>query len=177
MSTQESSSESDQITFLMSALEEAQSSIRAFDTKAQIVGIGYIFTVGIITTIGSMNPDQVPFTTSTVTLAWLLVMVPIVLFGMVLYPSRRMAPKLGEKSKHVKRLYHVSIDYIKDVDTYLSDIEHCDIKAEMCYELMKVSALRELKRVRFLRSLFISCASFTLIFVAQLLRSLGVVIL
>jgi len=67
MSTQESSSESDQITFLMSALEEAQSSIRAFDTKAQIVGIGYIFTVGIITSIGSMNPDKVPFTTSTVT--------------------------------------------------------------------------------------------------------------
>jgi len=135
MSTQESSSESDQITFLMSALEEAQSSIRAFDTKAQIVGIGYIFTVGIITTIGSMNPDQVPFTTSTVTLAWLLVMVPIVLFGTVLYPSRRMAPKLGEKSKHVKRLYHVSIDYIKDVDNYLDDIEHCDIKAEICFRI------------------------------------------
>ncbi len=37
MSTQESSSESDQITFLMSSLEEAKSSIRAFDTKAQIV--------------------------------------------------------------------------------------------------------------------------------------------
>ena len=72
MSTQENSSESDQITFLMSALEEAQSSIRAFDTKAQIVGIGYIFTVGIITTIGSMNPDIAPFTSSTVTLAWLL---------------------------------------------------------------------------------------------------------
>jgi len=135
MSTQENSSESDQITFLMSALEEAQSSIRAFDTKAQIVGIGYIFTVGIITTIGSMNPDQVPFTTSTVTLAWLLVMVPIVLFGTVLYPSRRMAPKLGEKSKHVKRLYHVSIDYIKDVDNYLDDIEHCDIKAEICFRI------------------------------------------
>ncbi len=69
MSTQQSSSESEQLSFLMSALEEAQSSIRAFDTKAQIVGIGYIFTVGIITSIGSMNPDKVPFTTSTVTLA------------------------------------------------------------------------------------------------------------
>ena len=177
MSTQQSSSESEQLSFLMSALEEAQSSIRAFDTKAQIVGIGYIFTVGIITTIGSMNPDQVPFTTSTVTLAWLLVMVPIVLFGTVLYPSRRMAPKLGEKSKHVKRLYHVSIDYIKNVDSYLSDIECCDIKAEICYELMKVSALRELKRVRFLRALYFSCLSFILIFAAQLLRSLGIEIL
>ena len=177
MSTQESSSESDQITFLMSALEEAQSSIRAFDTKAQIVGIGYIFAVGIIFNIGSLNPDIAPFSSTTVIVAWLLVMVPIVLFGTVLYPSRRMAPKLGEKSKHVKRLYHVSIDYIKDVDTYLSDIEYCDIKAEICYELMKVSALRELKRVRFLRALYFSCLSFILIFVAQLLRSLEIGIL
>ena len=177
MSIQESSSESDQITFLMSALEEAQSSIRAFDTKAQIVGIGYIFAVGIIFNIGSLNPDIAPFSSTTVIVAWLLVMVPIVLFGTVLYPSRRMAPKLGEKSKHVKRLYHVSIDYIKDVDTYLSDIEYCDIKAEICYELMKVSALRELKRVRFLRALYFSCLSFILIFVAQLLRSLEIGIL
>ena len=177
MSTQESSSESEQKSFLMNALEEAQSSIRAFDTKAQIVGIGYIFAVGIIFQIGSLNPDIAPFTSSTVIFAWLLVMVPIVLFGTVLYPSRRMAPKLGEKSKHVKRLYHVSIDYIKDVDSYLSDIEYCDIKAEICYELMKVSALRELKRVRFLRALYFSCLSFLLIFVAQLLRSLGIEIL
>jgi len=177
MSTQQSSSESEQLSFLMSALEEAQSSIRAFDTKAQIVGIGYIFAVGIIFKIGSLNPDIAPFTSSTVIFAWLLVMVPIVLFGTVLYPSRRMAPKLGEKSKHVKRLYHVSIDYIKDVDSYLDDIEHCDIKAEICYELMKVSALRELKRVRFLRALYFSCLSFILIFAAQLLRSLGIEIL
>ena len=166
-------SESEQVSFLMSALDEAQSSVRAFDTKAQIVGIGYIFAVGIITTIGSWSPDKTPFTVSSVILAWLLVMVPIVFFGAVLYPSRKMAPKLGEKSSHVKRLYHMSNEYIKNVDTYLSDIENCDIKAEISYELMKVSALRELKRVRFLRALFFSCLSFVLIFVAQLIRSFG----
>ena len=171
---QDQNSKSEQISFLMSALEEAQASIRAFDTKAQIVGIGYIFAVGIITTIGSLNPDKAPFTSATVILAWLLVMVPIILFGAVLYPSRKMAPKLGEKSSHVKRLYHVTNEYIKNVDTYLSDIENCDIRAELSYELMKVSALREFKRVRFLRALYASGLSFILIFTAQLLRSLGI---
>ena len=39
---QDLNTKSEQISFLMSALDEAQSSIRAFDTKAQIVGIGYI---------------------------------------------------------------------------------------------------------------------------------------
>jgi hypothetical protein len=170
-------SESDQVTFLMNALNETQSSIRAFDTKAQIVGIGYIFAVGIITTIASWNPDKTPFTITSVALAWTFVIIPIVCFASVLYPSRKMAPKLGEKSSHVKRLYHVSIEYIKDVDSYLSDIEHCDIKAELSYELMKVSALRELKRIRFLRALFASSISFIAIFILQLLRSAGIEII
>jgi hypothetical protein len=167
-------SDSDQVSFLMSALDEAQSSVRAFDTKAQIVGIGYIFAVGIISTIASWNPESTPFTASTVIMAWALVIVPIILFGSVLYPSRKMAPALGEKSSHVKRLFHVSLEYIKDVDSFLSDIGQCDIKSELSYELMKVSALRELKRVRFIRALYFSCISFLLIFAAQLIRSLGI---
>jgi hypothetical protein len=164
----------EQVSFLMGALDEAQSTVRAFDTKAQIVGIGYIFAVGIITTIASWNPDKTPFTITSVVLAWFFVIIPIVFFASVLYPSRKMAPKLGEKSSHVKRLYHVSTEYIKNVDSYLSDIEDCDIRAELSYELMKVSALRELKRIRFLRALFVSSMSFVAIFLLQLLRSAGI---
>jgi len=47
-------SEIELISFLFSALKEAQDSIRAFDVKAQIVGIGYIFATGIIAAIGSL---------------------------------------------------------------------------------------------------------------------------
>ena len=32
-----------------------------------------------------------------ITLSWLVLIIPIVLFGAVLYPSRRASPKLGEK--------------------------------------------------------------------------------
>jgi hypothetical protein len=170
----EQNSKSEQISFLMNALDEAQSSVRAFDTKAQIVGIGYIFAIGIISTIATWNPDKTPFTFYSVMIAWLFVMVPIIIFGSVLYPSRKMAPTLGEKSSHVKRLYHVSLEYIKNVDTYISDVEHCDIKAELSYELMKVSALREFKRIRFIRALFFSCVSFIFIFFFQIMRSMGI---
>lgn len=166
-------SEAEQVSFLMSALTEAQASVRAFDTKAQIVGIGYIFAVGIISTIGSMNPDKPEFSILTIIFAWLLVIIPIVLFGAVLYPSRKMAPVLGERSNQVKRLYHVSTDYHKDVDSYLKEIDDCDIKVEISYELMKVSALRDLKRIRFIRSLYMTCFSFSLLFLSQVVRSSG----
>ncbi len=162
------------ISFLYSALKEAQDSIRAFDVKAQIVGIGYIFALGIITAIGSLNPgDAPPFTSLTILILWLIVMIPIVLFGAVLYPSRKMAPKLGEKTKHVKRLYHVPVEYYKNIDTYIDELNQCDIKTELSYELMKLSALRDIKRSRFLRALYAAGISFILLFALQLMRALA----
>ena len=88
---------------------EGQNSIRAFDTKAQIVGIGYIFTIGIVTKIGAYNPNIPEFTPLLVILAWVLVMLPIIMFGAVLYPSRKTAPQLHEKTNNIKNYitYHL----------------------------------------------------------------------
>jgi len=36
------------LAFLMASLKEVQDTVRAYDTKAQIVGVGYIFAIGII---------------------------------------------------------------------------------------------------------------------------------
>lgn len=36
------------IELLCDSLSEAQSTVRSYDTKAQIVGIGYIFALGVI---------------------------------------------------------------------------------------------------------------------------------
>ena len=166
-------SEIELISFLFSALKEAQDSIRAFDVKAQIVGIGYIFAIGIITAIGSLNPgDAPPFTSLVLLIAWLILMIPIVFFGAVLYPSRKMAPNLGEKTKHVKRLYYVPMEYYKNIDAYLKELDQCDIKTELSYELMKLSALCDLKRTRFLRALYAAGISFILLFASQLMRAL-----
>jgi hypothetical protein len=167
-------SDSELNSFLFSALKEAQDSIRAFDVKAQIVGIGYIFAIGIITTIGTLNPGDAPqFTSLTILFAWFIVMIPIVFFAAVLYPSRKMAPELGETSKQVKRLYHASLEYYKNIDAYLEDVRNCDIKMEISYEIMKLSALRDLKRTRFLRALFAAGTSFLLLFSSQLFRAIS----
>ena len=59
-------------------------------------------------------------------------------------------------------------DYHEDIDKYLENLEDCDINTELSYELMKVIALRDLKRIRFLRALFAAALSFALLFLAQL---------
>ena len=43
---------------MLAALKEVQDTVRAYDTKAQIVGVGFIFTIGVIVNIGSRLPDQ-----------------------------------------------------------------------------------------------------------------------
>ena len=93
------------LPFLMSSLKEAQDNVRAYDVKAQIVGVGYIFAIGIIVDVGSRISGMPDAEVGTITLAWLLIIVPIALFGAVLYPSRRSSPKLGEKGGGVDYTY------------------------------------------------------------------------
>jgi hypothetical protein len=44
---------------LCDTLAEARVSVRTYDTKAQIVGIGYIFSLAILGQIGSAISDTV----------------------------------------------------------------------------------------------------------------------
>ena len=124
--------------------------------------------MNIVTKIGAFNPDIPEYTSILVILSWLLVMIPIIMFGAVLYPSRKTAPKLHEQSKKIKKLYNVPTDYHHDIDGYLDNLKDCDIKTELSYELMKTIALRDLKRIRFIRALYAAALSFALIFLAQL---------
>ncbi len=157
--------------FVFSSLTEGQNSVRAFDTKAQIVGIGYIFTINIVNKIGAYNPETPDYSMLLVILSWVIVMLPIIMFGAVLYPSRKMAPKIHEQSNIVKKLYNTPSAYHNNIDKYLEDLKECDVKSELSYELMKITALRNLKRKRFLRALYAAAFSFTALFSFQLLRA------
>jgi len=45
--------EKDALTFMLASLKEGQDTVRAYDTKAQIVGVGYISAIGIIENLGA----------------------------------------------------------------------------------------------------------------------------
>lgn len=165
------------LTVLLAVLKEAQDSVRGFDTKAQIVGIGFIFSLGVVggireSFLGGAEVTQTPW---LVAITYLTAIVPIAMFGAVLYPSRRMAPTLqASQALGVKQiLYFTGIhDGAAIAKQFDKDTRRCDIRKEIIYEILKVSALRDLKRKRFLRALFAAGSSFTIIFLAQLYRSL-----
>ncbi|MEM7222215.1 MAG: hypothetical protein AAF495_04510 [Pseudomonadota bacterium] len=159
---------------LRASLAEAQATVRSYDTKAQIVGIGYIFALGVLGRFQEWmpeNPDMDPLIATLV--AWAVVILPILLFGYVLYPSRKMAPRLDTKpGAELQQVMYVDPNKLGSVADLKAAAERSDPLTEVAFELLKVSKLREMKRRRFLRALFAAAFCFIVIFFAHLQRSL-----
>lgn len=161
------------MTFLYNAVNSAENDVRSYDTKAQIVGIGYIFTLGIITNIGKLHPAETYFLPANIFLSWMIGILPIILFGSVLYPSRKTAPSYEDEGVKINKLYFIESTKNMRINNYGNLLDQSDFKQELVFELIKLSGLRELKRKRFIRALWASAISYLLIFVSQFYRSTG----
>ena len=145
--------------------------MRAYDTKAQIVGIGYIFALGIVGRWEDLFP-KAAVNVGYVLVAWGVVIISIVLFAYVLYPSRKMAPKLAnESTMDVDHILYIDPKKFGSVEELKVAVDRCDPINEVAFELLKVSKLRELKRRRFLRALFGAGICFVVLFTSQFMRS------
>ena len=166
--------EEQSISLLRDALTEAQATVRAYDTKAQIVGVGYVFALGIVGSVERLIPKSAETDWLAIAFAWIIVILPILLFGYVLYPSRKTAPRLDEDPvKRPEFVLYVDTVRHHDVEQLKQSLARCDPINEFAFEVLKLSKLRELKRKRFLRALFLAAVAFLLLFTTQLLRILG----
>ncbi|AXI45134.1 hypothetical protein C1J03_03230 [Sulfitobacter sp. SK012] len=173
MSHTEPSTRADDLKFLQVALEEAQATVRAYDTKAQIVGIGYTFALNIVAVVVGGLPGASGGEPLYILLFWLIVMAPLFLFGYVLYPSRRLAPQVKAGTEVVlRRVLYVETARHKTVEDLQSAVHGSDWVSELSFELLKVSKLRELKRGRFVRALIATCVSFGMLALLQLWTAL-----
>jgi len=171
-----SSNPTDQVlAILRDALSEAQATVRSYDKKAQIVGVGYVLALGIVGALSDRLPDSGELTEVAILIGCGFMIVPILLFGYVLYPTRKSASTLVEDSTDAGRLEHVL--YVKperhdNVEALKASIAGCDPLNEYTFELITVSKLREIKRKRFLRALFAASIAFLVLFGTQIFRSL-----
>lgn len=166
--------EEQSLSLLRDALTEAQATVRAYDTKAQIVGVGYVFALGIVGSVEKMVPNSVETDWLAIAFAWVIVILPILFFGYVLYPTRKTAPSLDEDPvKRPEFVLYVDTARHYDVEALKQSLRRCDPVNEFAFEVLKLSKLRELKRQRFLRALFLAAAAFVLVFTTQMLRVQG----
>ena len=157
------------LKYLQLALEEAQATVRAYDTKAQIVGIGYTFALNIVAAVMGGLPGSDDGGPLLIILFWLVVMAPLFLFGYVLYPSRRTAPKVEDTTElGLQRVLYIETKRHRTVGDLLNAAKNSDWRVELVYEVLKVSKLREMKRGRFIRALFTTAFLFTMLALLQL---------
>ena len=153
------------LDLLRDSLNEAQATVRSYDTKAQIVGVGYIFALGIVGQLGDALGRAFELGVVQVLIAWGIVVLPIILFGIVLYPSRKTAPKLSDESvEGLEHILYVDPRRHISVEGVMHAAQRTDPVRELAFELLKVSNLRELKRRRFVRALFAAVVSFLVLF-------------
>ena len=154
--------------YLEIALADAQATVRAYDTKAQIVGIGYTFALNIVASAGGGFPTVATSPLVPVLIFWCIIMAPIFLFGYVLYPSRKTAPKIeGASALGLGRVLYVETARFGTVESLEDAALGCDWIRELSFEILKVSRLREMKRARFIRALFVTAVSFAFLFGMQ----------
>jgi hypothetical protein len=162
---------------LLSALEGAHAAVRFYDTKAQIVGAGYILALNVVLRFGDLLPVSAPIGPLFFAAVWLIVIMPIVQFGQVLYPSRsraerELAAKTSCTSAH-PHVYHVDPDRIPHVEHLVDAALRSDWTSVLASELLKTSRVRSIKQARFRRGLMMSAVAFLALGSDQFLRSLG----
>lgn len=150
------------ITCLLDALRSTQEVIRSYDTKAQIMGIIFILSINFVLTLirELVGTGPIPHV-ATISLA-ALVLVPLGLFGFVLYPANNPTADLEIEDQPIRKTYFV-FQNDRSLGRYLDDIEATDWPVEIGFEIMKMARLREIKRRRLLRALVAAAISYTLI--------------
>ena len=163
-----------QLTCLLASLGEVQQTIRSYDTKAQIMGVGFIFSVSMISRFLSNLDVDHDYGIGYLIVGFLLLIGPVALYGAVIFPSRRSAPKLIDTPLPIQGLFYVKSEDVSDLETFTANLKDADWTSELAYEIVRLSALRDLKRRRFLIAMYVSGGSFALIFLGEFLKLTGI---
>jgi len=160
---------------LLSALQEAQSIVRSYDNKAQIVGVGYILALNLVLRFGDLLSTHAPIGLLFYAAVWGIVIMPILQFGQVLYPCRARAQKKLEGkltgTSTFPQFYHADPNTIADIRDLVQQALKSDWTSVLAAELLTVSRVRTIKQARFNRALIMGVVSFAALAGEQLYRS------
>ncbi len=156
---------------LQKTLDETQETIRAYDTKAEVLAIILTLVVGIIN-FGMVADSCKKYSGIKFLSVTSIVLVIFTLFavGMVLYPRKNLFKDIDTGDERPKRTYFVSFDFMpsfKSLDEYIGQVDLTDWKREIAYEVLKTSCIRDHKHYWF--HIGLRCAGVTLLFILVLL--------
>lgn len=163
-------------SMLLSALQEAQQAVRSYDTKAQIVGVGYILALNLVLHFGDLLPVRVPMGPTSYAVIWGIIIMPIMLFGHVLCPARSKVDKEFSENGSFNtddQIFYVHPRRYISTNDFMQNVLTTNWTLVLASELLKASRVRSIKQTRLQRGLTMAVIAFTILGLEQLVRSFG----
>ena len=150
---------------LQKVLDETQETIRAYDTKAEVLAVILTLVVGIINFGIVTDSCKVHCAIKLISVTSMaLGIMTLFAVGMVLYPRKNLFQGIDTGEFIPKLTYYVSFDIVpsfKKLDEYLRQVDTTVWKREIAYEVLKTSCIRDYKHFWF--HIGIRCAAVTLL--------------
>lgn len=153
------------IECLMHSIEDAQQTIRAYDTKAEILAILLTFAIGL--TNFTLMPSLGFTSKSFLLFSWLVSLLAILFLGFVLHPKKNQFKSISFGTYSPSGLYflHKITESAQNTVSALADkARNTNWVEELTYESMKLSLIRDKKHKWFIRALCLSGIALALIF-------------
>jgi len=153
------------ISCLMHAIDGAQETIRAYDTKAEILGVLLTLAIGI--TNFTFYQHNTAYTKWILFSSWIVALIAIAILGLVLHPKKDPFKNIDRGNFTPSGTYFLTnlSSSPQNTVTRLTDKAiNTDWVSELMYENMKLSAIRDYKHCWF--TLALKLTGFTILLIA-----------
>lgn len=150
---------------LQHAIEDAQGTIRAYDAKAEILGILLTVALGV-TNFTFLQQQPGTFSKYLLAATWIVGLAAIAILGMVLHPKKDQFKGLSFGTytpTGAYFLFNVLSSPDKSVVALAKNARETDWVSELTYENMKLSLIRESKHGWFVMALELAGVTLLLI--------------
>lgn len=152
--------------FLLEALRSASDTSRGYDTKAQISGVLLVLSINPLFLVFSRLPGTAAPDLSLLVFLICLLMANVCVFARVLLPQRNPFGRIRHEPRSVRTVFYADAGDPRSLEERVADARAADWEAEIQFEIMKVSAIRDIKHRRFLVALGCAGASYAAIVAA-----------
>lgn len=161
------------IECLLNAVNEAQETIRSYDTKSEILGILMTLVVGLLNFNLVSDYKRDTWVMLLIALATVSAIISLLFMLSVLFPSRNPVEEvdLGEYTPRGTYFLFKKRGDKFNFNSIYSKIIDTDWQKELLLELLKVSGIRDRKHTWFTRA--VKTAAFTFIVIVSLVIRMG----
>ena len=160
---------SERVEFLKEAIRFSEGNIRSFDTKAQISVVAFVFSISPLWSM--MNAASPHAAAHPMVLAMAApYLVTIGFFSFVLWPVMT-PPKISRSgsANDDRSMFFVRDPVGSGGHDYSTRLQRLNVESELTTELLKLSYIRDIKSMRFRRSLYAAATFYAIAFATFLL--------